>query len=250
MTKQDNNDKKIRKNFYAVVVGKQPGIYNHWSGPGGAQEQVQGFASARYRGFVTHIEAEHWLSEMQKNPTQPVTPTTPKPSPHDTLVKNALTAGKVVLYSDGSCLRNPGPGGFGVVLLFAEKRKELSGGFHLTTNNRMELTACIKGLSALKKACTVELFTDSQYVINGITRGWALRWQKNGWLRTGGLPAENPDLWESLLSLCKVHHITWHWVKGHAGNEGNERCDFLATQSSANSALHDHDYEYEKNKGS
>lgn len=136
----------------------------------------------------------------------------------------------VKIYTDGGCIGNPGPGGYGVVLLFGEHRKELSDGFKETTNNRMELLACIKGLEALKERCRVALYSDSKYVVDGIAKGWARRWQKNNWIRNKktGDRAVNPDLWQKLLDLVKQHDVTMNWVKGHAGNEENEVCDQLA----------------------
>jgi ribonuclease HI len=136
----------------------------------------------------------------------------------------------IKIYTDGGCIGNPGPGGYGVVLLFGEHRKELSDGFKETTNNRMELLACIKGLEALKERCRVALYSDSKYVVDGISKGWAQRWQKNNWIRNKktGDRAVNSDLWQQLLELVKQHDVTMNWVKGHAGNEENEICDQLA----------------------
>ncbi len=136
----------------------------------------------------------------------------------------------VKIYTDGGCIGNPGPGGYGVVLLFGKHRKELSDSFKETTNNRMELLACIKGLEALKERCRVNLYSDSKYVVDGIAKGWARRWQKNNWIRNKktGDKAVNPDLWQKLLELVKKHDVTMNWVKGHAGNEENEVCDQLA----------------------
>ena len=137
-------------------------------------------------------------------------------------------AKKIEIYTDGACSGNPGPGGWGVVLRFGEHEKELSGGEKKTTNNRMELTAAIMGLSALKEKCRVRLVTDSKYVADGITKGWAESWKKNGWRKADKKPALNPDLWEKLLELVSYHEVTIDWVKGHAGHPENERCDKLA----------------------
>lgn len=134
----------------------------------------------------------------------------------------------VTMYTDGSCLNNPGPGGYGVVLLYGQHRKELSGGFALTTNNRMEIFGAIAGLQALKESCRVAIYSDSQYVVNAISQGWAKKWRSKGWMRNAQDRAINPDLWEILLDLCDRHDVTFHWVKGHAGNAENERCDRLA----------------------
>ncbi|HMV47437.1 MAG TPA: ribonuclease HI [Blastocatellia bacterium] len=135
---------------------------------------------------------------------------------------------QVVIYTDGACSGNPGPGGYGVVLLYNGHRKELSGGFRKTTNNRMELLGAIEGLRALKDRCAVRLHTDSQYVVNAIQKGWAAKWKANGWMRNKTDKAVNPDLWEQLLQLCKQHKVEFIWVRGHAGNVENERCDQLA----------------------
>lgn len=136
----------------------------------------------------------------------------------------------VEIFTDGACSGNPGPGGWGVVLRFGAHEKELSGGEKETTNNRMELTAAIMGLSALKEPCKVVLTTDSKYVADGITKGWAASWQKNGWRKADKKPALNPDLWEKLLELINKHDVTINWVKGHDGHPENERCDRLAVE--------------------
>lgn len=135
---------------------------------------------------------------------------------------------QVVIYTDGACSGNPGPGGYGVVLLYNGNRKELSGGFRKTTNNRMELLGAIEGLRALKDRCSVRLHTDSRYVVDAIEKGWAAKWKANGWMRNKTDKAVNPDLWEQLLQLCKQHKVEFIWVRGHAGNVENERCDQLA----------------------
>ena len=145
---------------------------------------------------------------------------------------NALADKHVDIYTDGACLGNPGPGGYGAVLLDGGHRKELSGGFRLTTNNRMEIMAVIKGLEELQEPCSVSLYSDSQYVVNAISKGWAKRWKANGWKRNSkGEKALNPDLWDKMLDLCGKHEVTFKWVKGHSGNKENERCDSLAVGS-------------------
>jgi ribonuclease HI len=135
---------------------------------------------------------------------------------------------EVVIYTDGACLGNPGPGGYGAVLLYGEHRKELSGGFRHTTNNRMEIMAAIAGLRALKVPCVVTLYTDSQYLRDSMMKGWAARWRANGWRRNREEWAVNPDLWDQLLDLCVEHQVEFVWVKGHAGRRENERCDQLS----------------------
>lgn len=145
----------------------------------------------------------------------------------------------VVMYTDGGCLGNPGPGGYGVVLMCGKHRKELSEGYKRTTNNRMELLACIKGLEALKQSCQVTIHTDSQYVVNGIMKGWAQKWRSNGWKRNKKDRAINPDLWGRLLDLCAEHEVSFRWVKGHAGHKENERCDHLANSAGTRTKLLD-----------
>jgi ribonuclease HI len=135
---------------------------------------------------------------------------------------------EVTIYTDGACIRNPGPGGYGVVLLYRKHRKELSGGFRVTTNNRMELYAAIMGLEALTSRCSVRLYSDSQYVVQAMREGWALRWRSRGWKRNKEDKAVNPDLWARLLDAAEHHDVEFLWVKGHAGNRENERCDRLA----------------------
>ena len=135
---------------------------------------------------------------------------------------------KVEIFSDGACSGNPGPGGYGVILRFGEHIKELSGGEHETTNNRMELTGVIKGLDALKEPCEVTLTTDSKYVVDSVTKGWVYGWKSKGWKKSDGKPALNVDLWEQLLPLLQKHTVNFVWVKGHAGHPENERCDKLA----------------------
>ncbi len=139
---------------------------------------------------------------------------------------------KVEIFTDGACSGNPGPGGYGVILRYEGHEKELSGGEANTTNNRMELMAAIAGLEALKERCAVTLYTDSKYVADAITKGWALGWRKRGWKRSGNEPALNPDLWERLLNLLAKHEVEIVWVKGHAGHPENERCDRLAVAQS------------------
>lgn len=134
----------------------------------------------------------------------------------------------VYIYTDGACSGNPGPGGWGAILYYKGTEKALSGGERQTTNNRMELTGVIAALSALKESCDVELYSDSKYVIDALEKGWARSWKKRGWIKADKKPALNSDLWETLLSLCDKHTVKCHWVKGHADNEYNNRCDRMA----------------------
>ena len=134
----------------------------------------------------------------------------------------------IEIFTDGACLGNPGPGGWGVILRYNGIEKTLSGGEAETTNNRMEILAVIKALEALKEKCNIELYTDSQYVCNAINKGWAQKWKSNNWKRNKNEPALNSDLWEVLLSLLEEQDVKFNWVKGHAGHEENEKCDTLA----------------------
>ncbi len=134
----------------------------------------------------------------------------------------------IEIYTDGACSGNPGPGGWGAVLRYNGREKEISGGEAQTTNNRMELTAVIAALECLKEPCTVELYSDSKYVIDALSKGWAVSWRKKGWIKSDKKPALNVDLWERLLKLTEAHEMHYHWVKGHADNEYNNRCDALA----------------------
>lgn len=151
---------------------------------------------------------------------------------------------QVTIYTDGSAIGNPGPGGYGAVLLYGDHRKELSGGFRKTTNNRMELLACIKALKALKYPCSVILHSDSRYVVDGLEKGWAKKWQSQGWMRNKDEAAKNADLWSQLLNLCDAHQVAFEWVKGHAGNPENQLCDALANGAAQQAGLPpDNNYE-------
>jgi len=216
------------KKYYAVAQGRTPGIYTTWFGPGGAEEQISGFTGARYKGFSTRREAEQWLQDpsaataAKKRERIDEFPTEGNPPLH-----------AVVIYTDGGCLGNPGPGGYGAVILDGKKRTEISQGFLRTTNNRMELMACIMALESLKTPSDVILHSDSSYVVNGITKGWAQKWRARNWMRNKEEPAVNPDLWARLLDLTGRHRVRFVWVRGHAGNKENERCDQLAKKAAA-----------------
>ena len=197
-----------KKKFYAVKKGYKPGVYEEWSE---AQKQVGGFKGAIFKSFANKDEAYSFLEES-KNEIQ-----------ND---KN-----KIVIYTDGGCINNPGPGGYGAVLIYGENEKDIKGGFSHTTNNRMELMAAIEALRALKKKdIPIELYSDSRYVVNGISKGWAKKWRENGWVKSDKKQALNIDLWRSLLDLVEPLSIKFIWVKGHAGNINNERCDTMATE--------------------
>jgi ribonuclease HI len=233
---------------YAIYKGRKAGIYDEWFGAHGGEAQIMGFPGAVYKGFASRGEAEAWLDKMSaktdgkhqqelfpsvkktivpgKTSRRRSKPVTEGPAHHRAIA----TAGSVVIYCDGGCSRNPGPGGYGVVVFEGGGRRELSGGFARTTNNRMELTACITGLEAIERTCSIIVYSDSQYVVNGIEKGWARRWQKNGWKRNKDEIAENSDLWSRLLAICEKQTVKFSWVRGHDGNEENERCDALAVE--------------------
>lgn len=154
-----------------------------------------------------------------------------------------MSVAQVNIYTDGSCLGNPGPGGYGIVLKSGQHEKTLQQGFRLTTNNRMELLATVVALNALKKPCQVELYTDSEYVRQGITK-WIHGWKQKGWLTAAKQPVKNQDLWQALDKAIGRHVINWHWVKGHSGHPENERCDVLARRAAEQGPhVEDHGYE-------
>jgi ribonuclease HI len=152
---------------------------------------------------------------------------------------------EVQVFTDGACLGNPGPGGYGIILAYRDQRKEMSGGARLTTNNRMELIAVVKALETLKERCVVRVYSDSEYVVKGIRLGWAAGWKANGWKKRDRKPAINSDLWKRLLELCEGHQVEMNWVRGHAGHVENERCDALAV-AAAHSPDLPADEEYEQ----
>ncbi len=220
-----------KKNYYAVANGRKPGIYRNWDGDDGAKAQVFSFPGAVYKGHSTLYEAEEWLQENRG---------TDNSSGSQKLSKTPAAVDdreKVIIYTDGGCSGNPGPGGYGAVILHHGHRKELSGGYRLTTNNRMEMIACIKAIESLEPGCGVRLYSDSSYVVNGITKGWAVKWRKNGWIRSGSEKAQNIDLWSKLLELCENRDIEFVWVKGHAETPENECCDRLAAAAAAKRGL-------------
>jgi len=232
-----------KNNYYSVARGRKTGIFSAWYGPNGAEAQILGYAGARYKGFATIEEARKWLAlitaEIETTSSRK-TANRIKASGAGTVLPDhelAAKSGKVLIYTDGGCSYNPGPGGYAAVIISGKVRKEISGGFRLTTNNRMELTACIEALKVLKKKSTVIVCSDSKYIVDAATKGWARKWRKNGWMRNKTDYTENYDLWEQLLDLCEKHHVDFVWVKGHAGTLENERCDQLATGAAAGKNL-------------
>ena len=149
----------------------------------------------------------------------------------------AIDTNHVTIYTDGACRGNPGPGGYGVILMKGNHQKELSAGYQHTTNNRMEIMAVVAGLESLKTACQVTVYSDSKYVIDSITKGWVYGWQKRGWLKADKQPAQNADLWQRLLPLLQKHHVSFVWVKGHGDNPHNNRCDELAVAATKHTQL-------------
>jgi ribonuclease HI len=230
---------KKGKNYYSVAIGRKPGIYDQWAGPNGAEAQVKGFPKALYKGFGSLEDASEWL--RRHGVENPRVYGRVK-SPRNGGDRRPLDQGplqvprRVHIYTDGGSIDNPGPGGYGVLIIDGRRRKELSGGRRLTTNNRMELLASIEGLKATKRR-SVTVHSDSRYVINGITKGWARKWRANGWRRNKRESAENADLWAELLDLCNGRDIEWVWVRGHAGNPENERCDELASAAARGKSL-------------
>jgi ribonuclease HI len=234
---------KKRKQHYVVVKGRQPGVYEEWSGEQGAARQVAGFEGALHRGFHRLEDAAAWLRAIvEEHPDLALAPALSdllalSEAQQEETPDDVLRSGRVLIYTDGGAIGNPGPGGYGAVLRYDQHRRELSGGFRLTTNNRMELMACINALEALNFPCPVVLYSDSRYVVDGITKGWAERWRANGWRRAGEQMAENADLWARLLELCDLHEVEFRWVRGHTGNPDNERCDQLAREAARRADL-------------
>ena len=151
---------------------------------------------------------------------------------------------QIIIYTDGSSIGNPGKGGWAAILMTAEKTLELSGGYRMTTNNRMELTAIIKALKALKKTCNdVTIFSDSKYIVDSINKGWLINWVNKGWKKSDKKQVMNIDLWQEFIPLWKTHNIKFIWIEGHKGIEGNERCDILCKQAAENAVDVDFGYE-------
>lgn len=223
----------MAKKVYAVKVGRQTGLFNTWAE---CEAQVKGFMGARFKGFMTAQEAMSWLAGDESPKIQSgmrlfgasgaAVAKTKEKEPE-------AFAGEAdyIIYTDGSCLRNPdGPGGWAAVLteLATGKVRELSGGEASTTNNRMELTAAIRALSAVPEGAKIALYTDSQYMKNGFTKHWLEGWKKKGWVTAKGTPVLNKELWMALDEVFHLRTVEFHWVRGHVGVEANERCDKLA----------------------
>lgn len=228
-----------KKKYYAVAAGRQIGIFTDWPT---AEKQVKGYGGAKYKSFPTRDEAESWLKDPQYTRKES---SKPKKKSAGGVQRSPIPPGSIVIYTDGGAINNPGPGGYGVVICNGVEQHELSGGFRMTTNNRMEMTAALR---ALQEVCgttrPVVLYSDSSYLVNGIEKGWARKWRANGWRKADNSAAVNSDLWAELLELLEEVKVEFRWVKGHAGNELNERCDKLAVSSARQAGLPiDHGYE-------
>jgi ribonuclease HI len=233
--------------FYAVKKGRAPGIYKTWAE---YEAQVKGFADAIYKGFRTRADAKKFLAqEIEEQPHRATRAEREqlqmsrrewdRAEERAEISRSARNddAGRVMIYTDGSAIRNPGPGGYAAVMLYGARRKEVCNGFRLTTNNRMELMAALVGLEMLRRKCAVTIYTDSKYLRDAMMNGWLTRWLKNGWRTRDGTPVANMDLWTRLWAQTQKHDVKFEWVRGHAGNAENERCDELATQMAARDDL-------------
>lgn len=215
-----------KKKFYAVAAGRKQGIFTDWAT---TEKQVKGFAGAKYKSFPTEQEATAWINDpvYEKKSS--------KSSAKSNTVQVTIDSGDIVIYTDGGSINNPGPGGYGAVIEIDGEQQDYSGGFRLTTNNRMEMTAALVALQEVGETSEkIHLFSDSSYLVNGVQKGWAKKWKAKGWKKSDGEPAVNVDLWQGLLDLLDSLAVTFHWVKGHAGNELNERCDRLAVAAARN----------------
>jgi ribonuclease HI len=213
-------DIMAKKKWYAVLKGKKPGIYEFWFGKNGAKEQIDGFKGAVFKGFSSYEDAKDFM--VSKNDS-------------GLSCQNSDNKDCIIVYTDGGCINNPGPGGFGAVIIDGEKKTELSGGKRLTTNNRMEMKACIEALKYLKTSeKKIILHTDSAYIANAVNKGWLSSWIKKNWVKSDGKQVLNSDLWQELYFYLKSLNVQIKWVKGHSGIKYNERCDVLANSAARN----------------
>jgi len=230
---------KTAKN-YAVFQGHRPGLYETWVQ---ASAQVKGFKGAQYKSFPNRTDAIQWLRECVLSATEAVDENLitlikiQESLTHHSSNGNQDTNGRIIIHTDGGASPNPGKGGYGIVMQSGPLRKELFAGYELTTNNRMEMLGVIVALEALKEASDVILHTDSKYVVDSVTKRWVYGWQKRGWKKSDGNQAVNIDLWKRMLPLLKTHKVELKWVKGHAGNIENERCDTLVGEARKGSNL-------------
>ncbi len=229
-----------KQKFYAIAKGYQTGIFTSWNE---AKNLIDGYKGAIYKSFPTREEAEVWL----KNPKYGQGGKKPSTVSKKKIQDFSKTDG-IVIFSDGGSINNPGPGGYGAIIIKNGKELELSQGYRLTTNNRMELRGVISALTEVRGTKEkIKVYTDSKYVVDAINKGWTKNWQRNGWLKADKTPVLNRDLWELLVDLNRELDVEFNWVKGHAGNHYNERCDRLAV-SSARSGDHQVDHGFESNK--
>lgn len=222
----------MKQKYYAVRKGRQAGIYSDWDS---CKSQVEGFAGAQYKSFSTREDAAQYLAGQNSAAAD-----AGKKTPRESSPPEPIPAGHVVIYADGACSGNPGRGGYGTVVLYGDQRRELSAGFRRTTNNRMEILGCIAGLDAIEERSDIMIFSDSKYVVDAVTKGWAETWRSRGWNRKVDgelIPASNADLWARMLDLCEWHRVKFRWVRGHDGNVENERCDELARAAAASENL-------------
>lgn len=225
----------MAKRFYAVKSGRIPGIYHTWDE---CKKQVDGFPGAQYKGFATEGEARSFITgavEPSKVPSGSAGKSGSRRSKKTSLPMEQQSLeiesdeGQVVIYTDGSCLKNPGgPGGYAAVIKHNGIVTELVGSEEATTNNRMEMKAAIEALRFFSYPTTIVLHTDSQYLRKGFAEGWVAKWKRNGWVTQAGTPVLNQEQWQELDRLNTFHNVDWRWVKGHVGNPMNELCDQLA----------------------
>lgn len=211
--------------FYAVKKGRKPGVYNSWDE---CSEQINGFSGAIYKKFKVEADAQAFVSGESPDSISTVNEIDKQDKP-----LKVSTGEKVVLYTDGACSGNPGPGGFGYAVVINDVLTlKGSGGLTSTTNNQMELSAVIEGLKAIPKNCSVTVYTDSSYVANAFEKHWIDGWKCRNWVKSDGTAVLNRELWEQLLSVMAEHkEVNFVWVKGHAGNKYNELCDKLAVEA-------------------
>ena len=215
-----------KKKFYAVAVGRQSGVFTDWAS---AEKQVKGFAGAKFKSFPSEKEARSWMNDPVYEKKAGTT------KEHKPAANFNFGKDDIVIHTDGGSINNPGPGGYGAVVEIDGVREEYSGGFRLTTNNRMEMTAALVALQEVGETKRkIHIISDSSYLVNGIQKGWARKWQSKGWKKGDGQTAVNIDLWKKFLDHLDVLDVTFHWVKGHAGHELNERCDRLAVAAARN----------------
>ncbi len=216
------------KKIYAVACGRQTGLFDTWAE---CEKNVRGYPGAKFKGFTDKHEALAWLGNPAPTPQNPTAPYAPD-YPNNSATDNDVD---YVIFTDGSCLKNPGAGGWAAVITETKTgaTRELKGGEAMTTNNRMEMCAAVNALATTAENARIKLYTDSQYLKNAFTKYWLRNWKRNGWQTSTGEPVKNRELWEKLDALVSSRHINFQWVKGHAGNRYNERCDELARTEAA-----------------